>query len=360
MNNKRYKFCLANASGNHTANGSTNNSTFTKAPMLWDLIKAEEFLLQSENEGKVENRHYHICVIYALFKLAYKNRCGNFTATISLISHFSGLSRRTVIRILPKLEKLGLISIIRRNPRWKPNIFSINPVLLIDDSANEKSTCADNTVLTDIKEENVCLNNHISLLKNSTHGVEPPASNESYITNNPEKLFTVGCEQLSPAVTPSHISGDCQSPNMCLPVTALVTPSHTLKNNIIQRYFYSKDSNRSEKDIKKVNSPIINTTKQDNETANFLTITGDRKSQNQPDTRTLMVQITMLRKKLDETRTAMSELIHDGSFYNDKDKQKYYELKTLKGKIIKKLNQLYDSVGLEELKLREPSQPTTQ
>ncbi|MGB9603400.1 MAG: hypothetical protein ACPMAG_11480, partial [Limisphaerales bacterium] len=75
---------------------------------------------------------------------------------------------------------------------------------------------------------------------------------------------------------------------------------------------------------------------------------------------TLMVQITMLRKKLDETRTAMSELIHDGSFYNDKDKQKYYELKTLKGKIIKKLNQLYDSVGLEELKLREPSRPTTQ
>jgi hypothetical protein len=69
----------------------------------------------------------------------------------------------------------------------------------------------------------------------------------------------------------------------------------------------------------------------------------------QLDSRTAMVQIKMLQKRLEEIKNQMSELRTDNGFSNDKDKQKYFELKEHKIKLMKKLNIFYQAVGLEEL-----------
>jgi hypothetical protein len=67
------------------------------------------------------------------------------------------------------------------------------------------------------------------------------------------------------------------------------------------------------------------------------------------DRRTAMVQIKMLQKRLEEIKNQMPELRTDNGFLNDKDKQKYFELKEHKIKLMKKLNIFYQAVGLEEL-----------
>ncbi|MGC8743931.1 MAG: helix-turn-helix domain-containing protein [Verrucomicrobiia bacterium] len=350
MNDKHYKFCLVNGTECGQTEAAARENTFKKSPMLWDLIKAEEFLLLLEKDGKIKSRNLHICVIYALYKLAYKNRSGSFPAPASLIAKFSGLSRRTVIRLLPQLERLGLIKIVRRALRCGASIIIINPVVLVEDNtASTTNTC------------NPQLPGSNNTVDQNKQLQQPQISNNNYTSQNassellPEKLFTTDCEQLLTDASSSHAANDSQSSAHCQPVTGDASAGHTLKNNTVQSDFYSKERNNYEKEIEKIISSIVNKTKQNKESG--FKEKGKNNSQNQPDTRTAMVQINMLRKKYDETTTAMGDLIHDGSFYNDRDKQKYYELKTLKFNIIRKLNSLYELVGLDELKLPEPPKP---
>ncbi len=85
---------------------------------------------------------------------------------------------------------------------------------------------------------------------------------------------------------------------------------------------------------------------------------GDSKNEPYLDPRTVMVQINLLRKREEELKEEMAGLKCDGKFLNDNDRKKYFELKEVKNQVIRKLNLLYRTVGLEVMvrNVPEPAQ----
>ncbi|MGC8743532.1 MAG: helix-turn-helix domain-containing protein, partial [Verrucomicrobiia bacterium] len=96
-----------------------------RSPSLWDLIRCQEYLKDCSSNGKISTICGCICVANALFKIAFRNRCGAFKASLEQIAEDSGLSRATVARKLSELEKVRIVKINRSGAQRKPNTYTL-------------------------------------------------------------------------------------------------------------------------------------------------------------------------------------------------------------------------------------------
>ncbi len=298
------------------------NATFAKSPMLWDLICSEEYINKRFEEGKIRNRHISYCLIYALFKLAFRKRMGRVEATYSMLSDLSGLSTRTVIRTVNELEQIGIIKIFRRGGMRKPNIYTLISVST-DHDVNNRVVEVDEAGCSEKK-------------------TEPPqnAQNSSIVPD------VIDCCQTNTTVMPAgHKTNACQTTDNCPPDNRLLPARQALKNyKEYKDLFKNKENEKNLLSLTDKTEPNSVRCFKHNEVA----IKNDDEII-YLDRRTAMVQITMLQKRLDEIKNQMSGLKTDTGFLNDKDKQQYFELKEHKIKLMKKLNIFYEAVGLEEL-----------
>lgn len=347
------RFYIPKGDSKETNEGATQQQvTFEKAPMFWDLIKAAEYLLMVNIEGNPKNYHFKLCVIFALYKIAYTKRRGRITAPYSLIARLSGLSNRTVMRTIGELEKIGLISVKRGGQSRKPNTYTLVPVLLNEpDKTSESTPAALKT--PDQTNNSQAQQTTSSKPPNQVSKTIQSQSGETAINDDDQSLLLLTSDAQLTAVS----SADNNSPAD----SSLLSDGHTIKNNNKEISFFKhkyKESNKKEDDNKKNYSPNkTNRTQPCGVKINYLKPSNRiEKGEIYLDPRTIMVQITMLRKKVDEINSTMSDLRTDGSFSSDKDKQKYYALKDVKNRIMNKLDILYEAVGLDELK-QQPATP---
>ncbi|MCX7871821.1 MAG: helix-turn-helix domain-containing protein [Verrucomicrobiae bacterium] len=308
------------------------------SPMLWDLIRMNQYLRDCRDSGTLKNHAMCVALLNSLATMAYRNRNGTFNASLSELSEGSGLSVNSVQRALKELEKTGVVRVVSNYRRRKPNLYVLMKV--------ENISCED------VAESPPVPN------------CEQPVNNSGNNGAAGQRLYPAGHNTYASQGIDNIATGDSLCPDGS---TNKKREIRAFLSNLEERVKRLENKKSSfppspEGGTSKAHAPNtqsaggssgLSKDKQGGESGSSPAKNGSSDANtatDKCDKRTLMVIASQLKERIKEFEYSMDRLKRDYGFASDEDMEKYNEYRKKKRAVIERLNQIYDQAGLPELK----------